>query len=559
MAASTKKGGKPKAPRETRPARLFVNDRWTLDLCELGRDREADHLARMALLCQPPFVTALAGRGGSGKTSVMRYAMTLLGGGTTRIQLPSHGAVIRDDSYGGEDRVEAIRARGRELMSQHGAVGLGAVGPRAGTDANPLSQRALCRVATAWFNPWRSRDQSNPVASLLMSLHEQLTVWGRNVAWTATHARAHFEAGLHLLRQLAESAAAADPVAPLAVSQLESGAMRVAGALDRGRVGQLEQISDGERFRLLFEHAIESVLGVVDAKSKRKGKPTVEFASAEQHRLVIFVDDLERCGGATIVRVLEAVELYLSTRYCVFVFGTDVRALRAGLRAHWPECAPAVIDDTLERSFQSQMLLAHSRRCPLFIHNRLAAWELIDAPAIPAQDYRDRSTVHPLARLIADVLPANPRKIKSFLNGLRLSWEVARTRLDDLRPEELTRFALVHRLQVSAPQVFELLGRDTEYHLRALQDFFEHCKNRTPYRPDPAHGAACVIMVDAFRPMVNLDSEWRDPAIAMLPPSAAVEVAVEQLLADRQFARLWRDAGLDAGAVRRYAGWVGVP
>lgn len=548
--ASTKKGSKPKAAKKTPPASLYSNDRWTLDLAELGYDRDAEQLARMLLLCEPPFVTALEGSGGAGKTSVMRYAMTLLGGGPTRVHVPERGAVLSDDAAGGDDMAQAIYERGRELLKQHGATGLGAH-----SDANPLSDRARNRIATAWFNPWRSRDEPNPIVPLLRGLAEQLTIWGRTTSWATAHARAHFEAGLHLIGQLADSATAgsarSSDTYPPTVSALDSGAMRVAGALDRSQVGQLVHASDTERFRLLFEHAIESVLGVVDAKSKRKGKPVVEFASAEQHRLIIFVDDVDRCSGATVERLLEAIELYLRSRHTVFVFAADLQAMRGSLAAHWRGSAPAVIDDYLERSFQSRVRLADSVHYPLFIHNRLAEWKLVSAPPIAAAEYRDPAAPHPLAQLIADVLPANPRRVKSFLNGLRLAWEMARARIDDLHADELPAFALIHRLRISAPRVFELLGRDTDYHLRALQDFFEHCKSRTPYRPDPAHAAACALMVDAFRPMVNLDRDWRDAAVPVREPGP---VAVAQLLADQLFARRWRDTGVSAQAVRRYAG-----
>lgn len=537
---------------------MYRSDRWTLELAELGYEREAEQLARMALLCEPPYVTALDGSGGSGKTSVMRYAMALLGGGATLAQHPHDGSVVRDDGPGDGDGLAAIREHGRQLMQQHGVVGL-----VTDSDDNPLGERSQHRAVAVWFNPWRARNEHNPVAALLRVVCEQLAVWARNASWTATHARVHFESGLHLLGQLADSVGrgagngnGAVTGAP-AISSLDSAGMQVAGAIERAPVTALELLSDTERFRLLFERAVASILGVVDAKSKRKGKQVAEFASAEQHRLVVFIDDLDRCDSATVRRVLEALELYLSTRYSVFVIGADLRAVRASLAADLGAVGPALAADQLERSVHNRMRLAPSERCPLFVHNRLAEWRLIDAKPIAASEYRDLSATHALARLIADVLPGNPRKVKAYLSSLRLAWELARTRTADLSADDLPAFALIHRLQGSAPRVFELLCRDTDYHLRVLQDFFEHCKSRTPYRPDPAHAAACALMVDAFRPMVNLDGDWRDAALTGTVRVEPTPITVDALLADRQFARRWRDAGINAAAIRRYAGRAG--
>ncbi|MEM1205973.1 MAG: P-loop NTPase fold protein [Acidobacteriota bacterium] len=59
---------------------MFGNDHWTLDLERLGMEGAGDELARRVLTCRPPFAICVQGKWGSGKTSLMRYAMALLGG-----------------------------------------------------------------------------------------------------------------------------------------------------------------------------------------------------------------------------------------------------------------------------------------------------------------------------------------------------------------------------------------------------------------------------------------------------------------------------------------------
>jgi ABC-type transport system involved in cytochrome c biogenesis ATPase subunit len=62
------------------------NDHWTLALADLGMLQAGEELARLILSCEPPYAICVQGKWGSGKTSLMRYAMARLGGvplGTT--------------------------------------------------------------------------------------------------------------------------------------------------------------------------------------------------------------------------------------------------------------------------------------------------------------------------------------------------------------------------------------------------------------------------------------------------------------------------------------------
>jgi ABC-type transport system involved in cytochrome c biogenesis ATPase subunit len=56
------------------------NDHWTLDLKDLGMEPAGIELARRVLTCRPPYALCVQGKWGSGKTSLMRYAMAKLGG-----------------------------------------------------------------------------------------------------------------------------------------------------------------------------------------------------------------------------------------------------------------------------------------------------------------------------------------------------------------------------------------------------------------------------------------------------------------------------------------------
>lgn len=58
---------------------LYYNDQW--DVSErLGMEAAGDGLAKMILSVSPPLTIAVAGKWGSGKTSLMQRAFVTLGG-----------------------------------------------------------------------------------------------------------------------------------------------------------------------------------------------------------------------------------------------------------------------------------------------------------------------------------------------------------------------------------------------------------------------------------------------------------------------------------------------
>lgn len=545
----------------------YINDQWTLALEELGFEREAEQLARMILSCRPPFAVCIAGRWGSGKTSVMRYAMTLLGGDTTRVRLPLQADSVADESFGGgEKAVARVRKRGVRLLRKQNAIALAQDGELSDGEladgelaGSPLA-RDMNRVATLWFSPWRHQNEDNPMVPLLRSLREQLSTWARMRNWVSKKARALCESGLEIIGHLADSAAVLHDAGKPAFGAVGAALDRVRG---KSRDRDVDALSEAERFHLLFERAIRSVLGVVDRKDDGKGAGADGlFSDSNNHRLVIFIDDLDRCEGPACLRLLEAIKLYLSTRYCVFVLGLDVPAAESALRSQWERRPPGMAREYLDKLFQSYVHMPHSARYPLFIHNRLSEWRLIASDVIEPADY-PASEAHDTARVLAEILPANPRKVKNFLNSLALAWEVARQGDDTLAAEgDLLGFALVQRLRVLSPRVFTLLCQDPEEQLPVLQRFFEQCVTRREYQLDRSHAVLCAALVNAFRHMVALDdSSWQGEPLAPALGLRDIDVGFESVAADRGLARRWiqsfgpdGDAAPSSGEFRRYAG-----
>ncbi len=88
---------------------MIGNDRWTIEIGQLGMLAAGDELARRALTCRPPYAICVQGKWGSGKTSLMRYAMAKLGGEPLAATLATERKPL-------EELPEDVRASWRKLV-----------------------------------------------------------------------------------------------------------------------------------------------------------------------------------------------------------------------------------------------------------------------------------------------------------------------------------------------------------------------------------------------------------------------------------------------------------
>ena len=166
----------------------------------------------------------------------------------------------------------------------------------------------------------------------------------------------------------------------------------------------------------LLEEAISTLLG--------KG----------EKRLVIFVDDLDRCQGAVAFRFLEAMKIYLSLNNCVFVIGLDVRHVNRAV-AHElykngmiPErdkdSKEIYAADYLSKMFQQVYYLPTVTDYTGFL-DHLMDEEVFNSKEEWIKTIKD-----------ANCLPPNPRKIKRFITALSIYWK----QLDKQHKKQLNRW-----------------------------------------------------------------------------------------------------------------------
>ncbi|GEM_PF-5412106 len=223
-----------------------------------------------------------------------------------------------------------------------------------------------------------------------------------------------------------------------------------------------------------------------------------QFATAFQHvvehfldgrRLVIFVDDLDRCLPDKAVGVLEGIKLFLSVPNTVFVVGVDVQVLARGIQVHYAQRGLAPTDGQL-----------------LGVDGLRYLEKIVQLPfTIPPISPEKLGTSRLAQQLLADGddgawldigirgFAGNPRSVKRFATIYRHHLEVLQAHEDSL-PEGETRHSQGRELHLAKLLVLR------EHH--RWQALFELMKN---------HQVAGHAALLRETPLAVLERVARDP------------------------------------------------
>jgi hypothetical protein len=307
---------------------------------------------------------------------------------------------------------------------------------------NGPADQSLC----VWYSPWQHQTEENPLIPLLLEIRAQYSAWMKVRAKASELNRRGGLAGLALLERVVDAAASLALKRPARMAEGTSEAVRKAW---REAAPADPTMGDGQRFHLLFEDAVDTLLDGLtepqtpqDPQKPRKPQPA-------QGRLIVFIDDLDRCEESTVVQLLESVKLYLGSRRCVFILAMDENAVLSALSRHWKRSDEAN-QEYLEKLFQAVVQVPVPRQSAVraFIAKQLGEHQFPDSEGG--------------ANFIQDLLEPNPRKLKNFTNGVCAAWglfNAAAPPAEEERNLFARRFLLFHYLRVQHKPVWRLLER----------------------------------------------------------------------------------------------------
>jgi hypothetical protein len=172
--------------------------------------------------------------------------------------------------------------------------------------------------------------------------------------------------------------------------------------------------SSDEEFEAIFRDMLERA--GVNGKSDR--------------RLVVFVDELDRCAPSEVAATLESIRTFLGVKGCIFIVAADQQVLEHALTEQLRQSTPPDLANPyysagsayLDKIFQYQLSFPplRARRLSAFalelVENRKGVW------ADPDVDKED---------VISILLPTHihsPRRVKVLLNAFALSYGIASER-----------------------------------------------------------------------------------------------------------------------------------
>lgn len=248
------------------PASTLHNDLPTLD-DKLGWSNELDRLSQRIQSCDTPHVLGIHGDWGSGKTSFMRQLQWRLGG------------VMPDD--GSFDN--------RKKPTQ--------------TPAQKKGQEKLQKeIITIWFDAWRYQNEPMPVVALLQEMRRQIAVLPAVIKKFEKLGEISLRYTLNSLSDIGKS---------IGLEGILPNADKIEKLGESWEKKHNAHVLNTDTIRGHLQETIKCLLP----------------KECDTARVVVFIDDLDRCNPKAAIRLLEGLKIYLSIPDCVFVLGVNERML----------------------------------------------------------------------------------------------------------------------------------------------------------------------------------------------------------------------------------------
>ena len=188
----------------------------------------------------------------------------------------------------------------------------------------------------------------------------------------------------------------------------------------------------------------------------------------KKHRLVVFVDDLDRYLPEKAIEILEAIKLFLDAPGCVFVLGIDQEVISRGIKMKYREfLGKKDIDDPSDFTIDGMKYLEKIIQLPFQIPPVEQA-DMGDFVQKLRADWPDEEC----PKVFSVGLGDNPRKIKRTVNVFLMLWNLAEKRKVKLEGRiKPIRLAKVVAIQAIFPELYNLIKEEPRY-LGALEDYF---------------------------------------------------------------------------------------
>lgn len=309
-------------------------------------------------------------------------------------------------------------------------------------------------VVTLWFNAWRFEREENMIVPLIDVLREALSRLAENDLEPVRRAKAR---------------AAADRIA-------RAGRALLAGVTVRAVMPGVDVELEASKVIEAFERAPEAAPANVPLSFYHAGFTMLDdaiktFVGHGADRIVVFVDDLDRCLPSKALEVLESMKVFFDTKGVVFVVGLDRNIVERAVQAKFDLIASDAGSslrgiEYLKKIFQVPFALPRITTSMLgdYLDHVVVNGEL---SAEQKDDFGKNVRPH-LAFLTGDD-SVNPREVKRLINAYTIQLKMLGARMPRLDPNVVLAlqclsfrpdWEALYDLLISDPALFQQAIRD---------------------------------------------------------------------------------------------------
>ena len=334
------------------------------------------------------------------------------------------------------------------------------------------------QILTIWFDAWKYENEEFSalvpfVRTIILHLEEYVTKFDQNVQKIAiTNLIKNFKKmGASIIRNSKPTIG------------FENFGARVSVETDINKVlGEYK--SEGSftlgqheiRFYKHISEKIEDELKKIrnsDGSREKKIEKNVELEETRKFRLVIFIDDLDRCTPYRALEILESIKTFFDIEGIICIIGMDPATIDPIIHTKYGENSKIDGLDYLQKIVQLPFQI------PLWSDKDLtdAIREMTKRTGLP-NDVTDKLLKPEIKDLIIKSAKLNPRNIKRFINSLVLSYGIYDQNLKGIDDQNLKNYIIENYLKsMISIQTFYFRGEKWLQFVKMIMDY----KNRVQF------------------------------------------------------------------------------
>ena len=288
-------------------------------------------------------------------------------------------------------------------------------------------------VITVWFNAWRYEQEEHPIVPLVGTIVRAL----QQRKDFLNHLKDGGQSLLKALRAIAYGFSSKSKVKIPGFAEIE------ASFVARDMIDRVDRLTpDPLLDRSLYYEAFEALEAV---------------KYSDNCRIVVIVDDLDRCFPDLAIRLLESIKLVLSQPEFIFVLGV-ARSVIEGYLQHRYQNDYGIL------GFQGSSYLDKIVQLPFHIPPHSGRMEQFSTRLLERLEPSTRATLSDILPIIASAAGSNPRSTIRFINNLLIDIGISSqlVELEMMTAIPVGYFAVSRCLQQRWPDTFSALSRSND-------------------------------------------------------------------------------------------------